>query len=544
MTISFDYLIDDSALTNAVDGMLRVYIYDEDKSELIRVNGEDIQLNANAGTHYAQFQTDAASTNYRLVIHNALAIALTEDFTMKIDNVQVGPTAIAHGTIVTDWEEYTPTISGTSNFGSDFLYKRVGDSIKIKGSIGMSGAASGVLKFTLPDGLHVDTSKLERGVTYSDSYQVIGSAIGRDSSPAGYYNGEVQRDNTSTNTFSILTSGDSGLNASWSTTNPFTWASGDNINIEVEVPIQGWSSNAKMSEDLGGREVVVRYNTSSTVLSSSTTDIVFSAKEYDTTNSFDGTTFTAPESGYYSVGGKFRLLNASGWGVGERAALYVFKNGSNHTTLQFWENPSSDNTLTYISASGKTDIYLEKGNTVTLRGSQTSGSSISLDGTDNENYITISKLASAQTILETETVAARYTSSSGQTLASATYTLIKYEENDGDTHNAYDISTGFYTVPVSGWYDIKQVFHLDAAGNNAGETVRCRLSKNNARIAEELYEIDGTNSSSITHGSVQTIVYANKGDLISCEGYQNTDAGAEPLLANSEYNVFTIYRIK
>lgn len=526
LTISFDYLIDDSALTNAVDGMLRVYIYDEDKSQLIRVNGEDIQLNANSGTHYAQFQTDSVSTNYRLVIHQALALNVAEDYTIRMDNVKVGPTVIAKGTIVTDWIDFTPTgtwVSGNETYTGK--YRRVGDSAEIQYNVNLTGAPTAtILAFDPPSGLTFDNGKKPTGATT----MVVGGGEIKDAGTNAYH----CRGIISGNTVSMRTFKSDATNATLtSVTNivPHTFANNDSVSVTVLVPIAGWSSNAKMSEDLGGREVVVeaRGNGAETLIGNVTNTPFITEK--DTTSSWDGAIFTAPETGTYSIEG---ALNSSG--IDMRYFSSWVDTGSGFVVVNsVLASPTVSQYSTFSDG-----ISLNKGDKYAIRSENT----ITLSNFGRYHWIQIKKDSSPQTILETETVAARYTSNSGQSIGSGTEPIIVFEDITADTHNAYNTSTGEYTVPVGGWYSLNSLVTFAALNRVPNLTIWVNIYLNGVESKRVQEEETGTDTG-IAAYQASDMNYYEKGDVITIRVYQNTGT-SESLSTVGSRNVFSIHRIK
>ena len=546
MTISFDYLIDDSALTNAVDGMLRVYIYDEDKSELIRVNGEDLQLNANSGTHYAQFQTDSVSTNYRLVIHQALALNIAEDYEIKMDNVQVGPTVIAKGTIVTDWEEYPVTIKGSTTdptkgtHTEKATWRRVGDSMEIQLSYYQTSsgtAGSGSYYIELPEGYEVDFGKL-LGI----------NGFGLDSvGQATFYGGAIFTGNVrvdSTGGFKISlgrnTVQEVDMDSSSFPLSASTWR----LSFTASVPIVGWSSNAKMSEDLGGREVVVRAEDSAGTIvltNAVVVDIPYATVVKDSTNSYDNTTgvFTAPETGYYDVNAAARSVFAIT--DNQIALIRIYKNDSPYSGKRI-EGESATSMDQSIAISDT--VYLEKGDTLKVGVFQNGGNSPTLSADNWENRLSIAKRSSPQTILETETVAARYTSNSGQSIPNANNTIVKFEDVQFDTHSAYDTTTGLYTAPVSGYYHYTTRTAFNSSIDwTSGERVILYISPEGESSIREVYEFYGTaTNNEITFSSSETI-YLEKGQTVGTVLYHNQGA-SQNLSTVATQNSFSIARIK
>jgi hypothetical protein len=526
LTISFDYKLDDSALTNAVDGMLKVFIYDEDKSQLIRVNGEDIKLNANTNTHIAQFQTDATSTNYRLVIHNALALNVAEDFSMKIDNVQVGPREVVKGAAMTDWVEYTPVLKGFTSdpsLGSTSVnrayYRRVGDSLEFRAEIQQTSAGSpgsGNYYFELPNNLQADLDKINASAT--TGLGTVGSASARIAS--GNYEGTASVINN--NGVSIYI-GNAGSNTSYVGSSYLSTSNSEwRLSFEATVPIVGWSSNAITSEDLGGREVVVEgAGNGGTSITADFTNIDFT-EVTDTTSSWNGTQFTAPETGTYSLSGNI-LFTA----VGIRRPEYYI-NGTLSGRLGDAINSDGHKIDCQIS--------LTKGEVLSIRVTGTGGT---LSNSTTGHTIHIQKLASPQTILETETVAAFYRSNDGQFLTGNVSNTVVYEDKEEDTHNAYNTSTGVYTVPVSGYYSISAGVGFSAS-ISPSQSARCWIIAGGRAVAID--RRPGTNTTSF-YGIQTSIasIYLEKGEEVSVS--QFSEAGTVLTTVNS-YNIFSIARIK
>lgn len=527
LTISFDYDASDVAYN---DGDIKVFIYDEDKSQLIRVNGEDLQ--AGKGTHYAQFQTDAVSDNYRLVLHYA---GTSKDFAIKFDNVKVGPRELAKGTIVTDWKEYdlqitastTNPTKASSPVVDNAVWRRVGDSMEISYRYrhdSNTGATSGTgtYRFSIPAGYTIDTSKFQDvgnmgGLGQVGTCNVYGAA-------EGILTGTVTVNNYQN--LQLIASDDVNVPQTVDESYVDLGQVAAYYSFTASVPIQGWSSNAKMSEDLGGREVVVEgAGNGGTSITANVTNLDFTETE-DTTASWDGTQFTAPETGYYLISGG-TLFTASG-----TRAIDAYIDGT-------WSKRISDNvTTTQHSFSGV--VYVEKGNVLTLR----SSSSGTLSNNTAVHTVHIQKLASPQTILETETVAARYTSNSGQVIGTTTTNLI-FEDLSKDTHNAYNTSTGVYSVPASGWYSIScGIMFIDVGSSWASNEISDLNIRVNGSLLENLDYFQAKSAFSTRYiklkGSCE--IFLEKGDEVTLDTRKT--ASSQALISSSPYNTFSIARIK
>jgi hypothetical protein len=492
LTISFDY---DGSNSNYNDGDIRVFVYDVTNSNLIRVNGEDVK--AGKGTHYAQFQTAPDSTSYRLIIHIATsAVGLTQ---FKFDNVSVGPSSASVGSnqevVVrgagnggesitanvtdipfTEVEDTTSSWDGDSFTTPETGYYIISGNIRATASISSSNVQ-----------LYVDRGSgaaLEKTIGYSDGVQYT------------VFSGNV-----------YLEKGDVA-----------TIRSSDNITLQnsttvhtIHIQKVGTSSEAAT---VGGRRDVVAEGAGNGggAITANVTDIDFTETR-DTSDSFDGTIFTAPESGDYDFNGFIRFT------AGVSAAIYNYIDGVQDKRVGTAGASSSSHEI-------NGSVYLEKGQQLSFR----SNVGATLNNVTTDHHIHIQKLNSGKTALETETVAARYTSDSGQTVTAGS--PIIYEDIDYDTHNAYNISTGVYTVPVSGKYLVKGQMRGSTSnsytiGIDINGTTLVRMGKSDA----------GDNQTA----QVIAIVDVSKGDTIEIT---NAGGSSETLGASALDTAMDIARLK
>ena len=523
----------DASDVNYADADLRLEIIKDPNGTpvTIRCNAED--LLGGKGSHLAWFQSDAAILEYELVIKcnsvNALA------YSVKIDNVNVGPREVSYGGAMTDWVDYGATpIQGSvtnptkGNIVVDKLHgKRSGQSFIgrldfIQNSAGSGGSGDYVI--VLPDGIKVDLTKVPSSNGYAAGN--VGFVTSNESGGVERHGFITVDANNSSRLFVqwVTTSG-SSLQYSYNPWGSSFMSFGNTIlgiSGQFEIPVEGWSSNSVQSEDIGNREIRVQgRGNGNEVLNTGVTPITFTETE-DTTASWSGTTFTSPESGDYDVSGCVRLNSI----VGDLAVYaYIDTTGTgssyvNNKTLGY------ELTASLILPFAGT-VKLEKGHLLQLRPNQNVTLSNAVLAQHN---IHIQKKAQPQTILETETVAARYTSNSGAAvLINSVYI---YEDLVNDTHNAYNISTGVYTVPVSGKYIIQGSGKRNAAGEmNLG------IDIDGASIA-----VSGDDDAATTKVcTIVTIVSLNKGQTVKI---MNRGGGTRTLTTTAVDNYFSIARIK
>jgi hypothetical protein len=510
----------DASDANYADGDLRWKIVKDPNGTpvTIRPNAEDIL--GGDFTRLAWFQSDATITEYELQIE--CNSANTSAYSIKIDNVSVGPREAVFGSAMTDWKSYTPTFTG---FGTptnvDFSYRRVGDSLEIRGYCTSGISTATEARISLPDNLTTSSSIA--------TLQPVGS----------HYNSKGTADKKGAPVLvePSVTYLTFGHYASYGTgaVNPLSKANGNEVVENGDtfsfhaalVPIQGWSSNALMSEDIGNRDVkVYAVGNAGQSISADSTAIPFESVT-DTTASWSGDTFTCPESGDYIIDG------CTSGTVAHGGTVYVY-----NTTDSIIEKFIATNNISASIKNFAGTLPLVKGKQYILRASASFTCSQSSE--DERHYLMIKKLAQPQTLLETETVAARYTSDSGQNIPNIVATTVIHEDIDFDTHNAYNTSTGEYTIPLTGKYIIKAKVAYDSFAAVAG--MKTSIYLNGVEISST-YNL-ATNTSYIYGAPIDDILDLEKGDVISIVLFQNSGSSRNLIPAGGVANMFSIARIK
>ena len=136
---------------------------------------------------------------------------------------------------VTDWVAYTPTLMNLTNSKDvQFWYRRVGDSIDVRGSLTLTGVAGGQIGVQLPAGLFRDTSKIHSDVA---NHSVVGVALGYNDSVADFWMGAI----TTASNYSGLYARGPATELIWTVAVPFAWANLDRYSVSISnMPISGW----------------------------------------------------------------------------------------------------------------------------------------------------------------------------------------------------------------------------------------------------------------------------------------------------------------
>jgi hypothetical protein len=490
-------------------------------------------LNTDFPQLFKQVQLDSGNKSYRLCIH--IQTTATKILGLEFDEVELGPKSIATGAAVTDWQEEAITIGGSTTAPSTgstsvnrAIWRRVGDSVQIIYSMEQSGSGgsggSGIYLFPLPSNLSVDLDKVNTSITNPAFSQKVGTCYAKNSSVNGtgivyvYDNNNLAIGSNNTGNVTVTTIGSAHYSLGFDNDTGYTF--------NATVPVKGWSSNTRVSEDFGGRDVSIdaRGNNGSTV-TALTTDINFTY--LSGTGQWSGTQFTCDQTGWYIINGSTQftsnIINS----------IYSYIDGVQDKRIGFNGNTS-------ISLHPFKDlVYLEKGQTYSIR----SSAGATLSNVSTGHYITIKNVGSNQQILETETVAARYTTDSGQSIPNNTDTVIIYEDLDFDTHGAYNTSNGQFTVQNSGIYSINAKFYYNASTLAPGSRALAIIKKNNSSQSFNVNNVVPTTSTIEYFCEISDDLKLEKGDIITIETLHNFGSGRF-LTPAATGNTFSIVRIK
>lgn len=191
---------------------------------------------------------------------------------------------------------------------------------------------------------------------------------------------------------------------------------------------------------------------------STMTTIIFNNKTFDTTNSYSTSTgeFIAPESGYYNLGVSVLTDNVV-WAVGNLIQMNLFVNGSAVSILgdKRFQAISTQN----AQVDGSDIVELSAGDIVTFRALQTRGAATTLAADPQYNFFYIERIASNAGGFSSQSIAARYDQVGA--VATTADTDFNFADKIFDTSGSF--SSGLYTAPQSGYYQLNARMYINAA---------------------------------------------------------------------------------
>lgn len=523
LTVSFDYEVLSGTYS---DGDITVYLIEDPNgsAKVIQPAGYRV-VNASVGTemkHIATFQTSASVQSYRLVLH--IASTSTAVYSLAFTNFSVGPQVVQYGAPVTDWQSYTPTITGCGTVvqqGS--WWRRVGSDLEAHVGFSTGTIAASTFSVSLPAGLALDSTKLTgnslstnvgnftRGAATNNK---SGTLITRpDLSASVVYAGGLYGD---------VTNGAVPQNA-----NAIMGSSEYQI-LEFKVPILGWSSTVQMSNDTDTRVVAAVVKGIAAVNAGSGLPFAFNTVESDSHGAFSTSTykFKVPFSGFYRV-------TLSGLYSASAYDQILYKSGVVVAYVASGNNVrNTASTIVYANAGD--ELYFAPGTNVTL-------ADISQIGT----RCTFERLSGPSAIAATETVAARYTNTAGTAVttggAGAGLIPVPFSNRDYDSHGFFNGSTGVGTIPIAGKYRITCSLYFSAqAWTSVGKGICIRR---NGAVAGFLTSYTPASPSTVDMGLNGSIeLHFSAGDTFDI-GLHHNEASSRTLSTLANINQIIMSRI-
>lgn len=484
LAISFDY----SLSGTITEGDYQVYVYDVTNSQ--RIQPAPYKLSGTSGSQYSykgEFQTNSNSTSYRVSIYQAVSTAVT----LKTDNFSIAPTPVIKGAPVTDWSDWTPTGSWSTNATYTGKWRRVGDQMELQARISLAGASTATaLSINMPSGYSIDNSKL---VDAAGNVTPLGEVAIYDDSGSGHMLGSVTyKDGTSVyiDRLNVDATGGStqpGFYSTVSATNPITFAANDRIQAYWRVPILGWSSAVTMSDSADTRVVAARAWSSSgeTLGANAVKQINFDTKQIDShsaiTTGADAWKFSAPVQGFYRVTSRIRVSNATMDASGGGIETRIYKNGSFYSILGSFLNPTTSSISSRYDGAGGSDIVqLNAGEYIDIRCyNSNAATTMTTRVTDSgQTYVTVERVSGPAQIAASEKVFVSATrSTSSPTVTAGTPLEVIFNSKLEDSHGGLDTSTGRWYCQSPGTYKIAATF-LFATGATAPSSVFANLRVN------------------------------------------------------------------
>lgn len=528
---------------------IQVVVYDETNATVLD-SSSYIQANTQSNfSHRLSVYIPPTCTNIRVGFHtkvlNSGKIFAFDDLQMDvgIENILA---YVQNSTETTSW---TPTGSWIVNATYSGRWYREGaymvGTVSITTASGGPTAAS--LVINLPPGYEIDTSKFAN--TFTGGRARVGLSYMEDSGTGSWWGTTSWFSTTSILVNAGNAAGSYLLDAPVTNSVPFAFNTSDLVIADFKVPIKGWSAaNPNYLSNVD--TFSTNYNaltfcssatcTSDTVLSNQPVGTFTTYSYANSSNTRSGCT-TAPTQTTSDMNTNGILLtnrvyaNASTCGAPAAVAINIgkghkgwnikaYKSSGKATpgSIDFWRRATDEFTgMGWKEYDENTGIlYMDVGftqndpaiavyrfyfNDFTLQAS----AYIVVDASKNP----------ALTGLNVGTVAARGTSSSGQSIPNSTVTKITYNAETFDTNSA--LSTDTFTAPEAGYYSVNADASFANASYGSAAIFVLSIYKGASEYKRDFEYTDGAVTQAIKL-HVPALLYLNKGDTVDMRATQIT----------------------
>jgi hypothetical protein len=535
MQIDFDYIVRSGTYTS---GDLTVWVYDVTNAQVIQPSAFSLENAIGPASARLTFQTASNSTSYRLIFHQAATN--TNNYTLGLDNLRLGPQVVPMGAPVTDWVEFTPTISPSTNATATGYWRRVGDSAEITGRISWTGAGSLTgTTVSLPAGLSIDTNKIRTNVN-----NALGVANFFDQGVAVYQITIAYNNATSVNLNQMFANASAPGNTPIVSDGnyPATPSNNDVVHFRFSVPIAGWSSSTVVSSSADTRVVAASVAAGApTTATNTTVQLPFGSTLVDTHAGRSGNSYVVKVPGLYRVVAKsstsFSVANAA-----NTHNLLIRRNGSDIATDGGNADQNNTATLSFFYLNVNQIVSLVAGDSITVHfNTNYTGTT-----TTTLQYFNIERLSGPSQIAASEVIAAVYRTDAGQTIANTgADVLVNFEDRVLDTHNAVTTGASWrFTAPAPGFYEVSARILYSNVAWTAGSLLNLRLRKNGSVVVSlERRTIEANTTSFQGNAGAPYLIEMLAGDFLDIVLANDRSGGSTTLLNDAGFNYVTIKRL-
>ncbi|MEN0059509.1 MAG: hypothetical protein AAGB31_11790 [Bdellovibrio sp.] len=447
LDINLNYIVNAGTFTagsRSTDSDMIVWVsfYDGSSWSLKGASSFNLLSNSSAvgDTFSGTVQAPYNATKMRLILFVTTTNVPTI-FELKLD-ASVSISKYATGTPITDWVSWTPTGTWLTNSTYTGRRRQVGDEEEFDINVALSGApTSATLTLNLP--VTIDTAKLLGTVgNRSELKSFAGTAY--DVSATSAYSVVA----TYNSTTEVVLRVDGATGSLVTQAQPFTFASGDSVNVKFSVPVVGRSSSVKVSDGYDGRQLISVLTHSGTQSVATATTTKLTLLTVSTENTYGGNDTATQRiyirsSGYYEIDAIVGYLSPNT--TAGRALIDVYANGASIESVS--SQLGGVNATNYSMSLSTRPFYFSAGTYIELYSQHAFGASASV----NKATLSVRKCENPTMVASGPVVVASYTSSVGTSVGTSA-TLIPFATLVSDSHGRWNGNA--FTVSDPGFYDI------------------------------------------------------------------------------------------
>lgn len=489
---------------------------------------------------YVQVGPD--TTHLKLIAY----VARTETTTWNLDfEASVSKTEYAYGGIITDWESYTPALTGFTVSGANALnsgkWRRVGDSVEIQIStrMGSTGTSSGIFYWGLPTGLMIDSNKLSG--TSSGIRDGLNSAKWFDRSASQF----KSVNSAAAIPGHIWLAVDGSANNIDNTLVPTN--SDDAFTIRSVLPIQGWSSGAQLADGYEGRDVSCRMTLSANQAgvnpNNSYVKILFNNPTYNPAGMANpaNSRIDIKSAGKYSIYAS--VVKSSANTLSSQYWLCIYKNGAE--TIRGPSIVPQAGTPTGFEAYDELDLVVGDYLEVYFYGVGNNSSSTLTFPNGMDTKFIVSKISGSSFMSPTATVAVEANNTSGFSVGNTISVTPTGWTKSVDTHNAFNAATGVFTAPEPGLYEFAGAYSYQTSAYVLNNVLYLGFINGAGTITRVAPQAVQSSSSMLMGGSISgVLIPLLQGETARPLFRNSRTAGATLLNTGTSDNWISIKKVK
>lgn len=299
-------------------GDVGIYVLDVTNSKLLVPNQP--YITAGKGRYESLVQLPSDCEEARVILH--VQSTSTDLWVLFVDNVKLDIASNQTVANSSDWIDFTPTSTWTTNVTHTGRYRQVGDEMEYRVEINCTGAPNAsILNINLPDGHVIDDNKINESIS---TVPQLGYGTALDFGLSNY-DIDICYDTSSTvQVLAKLATATYTARTNGTNTVPFTYGANDRIICYFKVPLVGLTSGTTNPASIGlNVQAVMKVTKTNGAMVSNTTIPSWNTPEKDTTGSFNATTgiYTVKSPGDYFVNANLQYT------VSAASFIRIYKNG-------------------------------------------------------------------------------------------------------------------------------------------------------------------------------------------------------------------------
>ena len=535
--------------TPSTDSDIVVGIYDVDAGAYIQPSAYKLDGSVSGMTYplNVEFQPrNLTSVNYRLAFHVATTSASA--YSLRIDELKVGKHSMPTGAAISSTLSWSPsavalTSGSITNATSVGVYRRSADRayVSVMTTFSSPSAAFSGFRMSLPPGCTLDTAKIPNDVSVSKS---LNSSVTLIDGGVSHYGiaGKVKVISGDTSNVEVVWSTTNYAQASITNTSPFTFAGGDSVSMDFDVPCVGWGSPALMSDSANTRPVYAKYSLTSDETTAANADHImtnFTTKQYDSHGAMSGSTYTAKIPGVYTVRLK-AITNSQSWTTSDIIGAYLAKNGGTQTEFIVRQKIQAAFTER-LMLFGETSTYLNAGDTVQINIRNTTSGTVPVIASAI-SYLEIEMVNGPSQIQASESVSWAGRTATGVSIGTGV-TDISFGTEDEDSHGAYNTSNGMFTAPTPGMYEITAQISFTSQSWTVGSsyTLRILIDGSTTYLSEGIIQRTATQQPAPVF--ITQKVRLKSGQTVNFASNQSESGAGRNLISSGAYNFASIQKV-